>query len=110
EIAKREQRCGQKADRQHARHHLEPGGSGGRTPRWRKCPRFVNEKVRQKQNGLNDGGKRDESGSYSHTRLDSLGRKNGICLLPGLRPAGRDPLVSWSLAEDGRRHSREASE
>ena len=85
-VAKCQQRRCQEADRQNSNGHLKPYGR--RLIRWRrKRLRLINEKVRQEQYGLNDADKRDDSGSFTHNRLDSPSRENGICLLPALRPS-----------------------
>src|SRR5947209_10062137 len=76
-IAKREQRCSQKADRQHAYRHLEPGGRGSLAPCPCKHPCLVEEEVCQEQNGLNDAHERNKPCSYSHIQLDSASYGNG---------------------------------
>src|SRR2546430_2624313 len=85
-IRRSKPRTVQEGDRQTPNGPLKPYGR--RLNRWRrKRPRLINEKVRQEQYGLNDADKRDDSGSFTHNRLDSPSRENGICLLPALRPS-----------------------
>src|SRR6266446_6702816 len=51
-LAKGEQRSGNKAHRQNAKGKLDPERPRGFAPCGRKCPRLIEEKMRQKKNGL----------------------------------------------------------
>ena len=51
-IAKGKERSGNKAHRQKAENQLDPQRPGGIASCGRKCPRLIEEKMRQKKNGL----------------------------------------------------------
>src|SRR5712691_812939 len=58
-IPKCEERSGNKAHRQEAKYQFDPECPGGIVPYGRKCPRLIEEKMRQTKNGLNHCNKTD---------------------------------------------------